>query len=274
VLRDEQDGAAAAVKKLGGQLIVKDAGLSLQNQVAQFDQLLAQKVNAIVVYPVVPQTLVPELKKAKAAGIPVISTNARPDVSKPLTPGYTSDVEQAIDFEAWSLARAMSHANPGGRVAVIGLAVPVQALTFLSAREMYYAKKDGMKVLGEVQAQQDTPSGYGAAMTALLAKYPDVQSVLTYSDIVALSAQSVAQSQGKTHLLIAGAAGGTTAMHQAIKAGKIAMTYQIPWLQTGAAMIRGAYLEVTHQHLPLPPTITLKGEIITKQNVDQVPSVN
>jgi ribose transport system substrate-binding protein len=274
VLRAEQEGAAAEVKALGGEMIVKDAALNLQKQAAQFDELIAEGVDAIVVYPVVPETLVPSLKKAKAAGIPVISTNARPDVSKPLIPGYLSDVEQAIDYEAWSLAQAMSKAKPGGSFAVIGLAVPVQALRFLSTRQEVYAKQAGMKFAGRVDVKEDTPAGYGAAMTALLGKYPDVDTVFTYSDILALSAEPVARSSGRSDVLIAGAAGGTKAMHAAIKAGRIKMTYQIPWRETGAQMIRGAYLAVTKQHLPLPETITLKGNIITKDNVDEFKPVD
>jgi ABC-type sugar transport system substrate-binding protein len=274
VLRAEQEGAAAAVKELGGEMIVKDAGLNLQKQVAQFEELLAENVDAIVVYPVVPETLVPSLKKAKAKGIPVISTNARPDVEKPLVPGYTSDVEQAIDFEAWSLAQAMSKSKPGGKFAVIGLAIPVQALRFLSERTQVYAEEAGMEFIGRVDVKEDTPAGYGAAMTALLAKYPDVEAVFTYSDILALAAEPVARSSNKKDILIAGAAGGTRAMHEAIKAGRIHMTYQIPWRETGAQMIRGAYLAVTKQQLPLPETITLKGQIVTKDNVGDLEPVD
>jgi ABC-type sugar transport system substrate-binding protein len=274
VLRSEQQGAEAAVKALGGQIIVKDAELNLQKQSAQFDELIAQKVDAIVVYPVVPQTLAPSLAKAKAAGIPVISTNARPDVSQPLLKGYLSDVEQAIDFEAWSLARQMAKAKPGGTFAVIGLAVPVQALKFLSTRQEAYAKQFGMKFAGRIDVKEDTPAGYGAAFTTLMAKYPDIDTVFTYSDILALAGAPVVRSSGRTDMLIAGAAGGTRAMHEAIRAGKLYMTYQIPWKETGAQMVRGAYLAVTKQHLPLPETITLRGQIVTKDNVDELQPVD
>jgi ribose transport system substrate-binding protein len=271
VLRAEQTGAEAAAKQLGVQLIVKDAGLNLQTQVAQFNDLVAQKVDAIVVYPVVPESLIAAMKAAKAKGIPVIATNARPDVSKPLPPGYTSDVEQALDFQAWSLAQAMAKMKPGAKFSVIGLAIPVAALKFLTDRIAAYSQEAGMKFLGRVEVKEDTPAGYGAAMTALLAKYPDVEAVFTYSDILALSAQAVARSAGKTNILFAGGQGGTAPMHKAIKAGRIALTYQDPWHETGAMMVRGAYLAVTKQHLPLPETVTLKGQIITKDNVDKVP---
>lgn len=269
VLAAEQSGAEAEAKKLGLELIVKDANLDIEKQTAEFEQLLAQGVKAIAVYPVVPKTLAPQLAKAKAAGIPVISTDARPDISQPLPKGYTADVEQSLDYEAFELTKAVSEAKPGASFAVMGLGAPVEALQYLARRQRYWGEKFGLKYEGEIDAKQDNPAGYSAAATAILAKDPNVGAILTYVDAAALSTSSVVRSSGRTGILITGAQGGEAATIEAIKAGSIFATYSPPWAETGAEMIRGAYSEVTNQNLPLPETVTLKGTLVTKANASE-----
>jgi ribose transport system substrate-binding protein len=274
VLAAEQRGVEAEVKALGGSLIVKDAQLDPQKQVAGFDELLAQKVDAIVVYPVVPQALAPQLAKAKAADIPVISTNARPDPRQPLPKGYIADVEQSLDYEAYQLAKALADAAPGSSFAIIGLGAPVSALKYLASRQQHWGKQLGLKYLGEVDSKADQPAAYSAAMTALLGKYPDVENVMTYNDLTALSAATAARSAGKTGIRITGAQGGVKAAVEAIKAGTVFATYAPPWEKTGEQIVKGAYNVVTKQNLPLAETITLNGTIVTKDNAGQFTPVD
>jgi ribose transport system substrate-binding protein len=268
VLATEQAGVEKEVANFGGEVIVKDAELDLQKQAAGFEQLLSQGVDAIVVYPVVPKTLLPQLEKAKAAGIPVISTDARPDPTKPLPKGYVADVEQSLDYEAYELTKALSEKEPGASFAIMGLAAPVEALQYLAARQQYWGEQFGLKYEGLVDAKQDQPAAYAAAATAILGKYPDVQAIMTYNDLAALSTYTAARTAGK-ELLITGAQGGDEAAVEAIAAGTLFATYSPPWEETGAEMVRGAYSEVTEQNLPLPETVTLKGTLVTQENADE-----
>jgi ribose transport system substrate-binding protein len=266
VLALEQRGAEEKARELGVELIVKDAQLNPQTQVSQFNQMLAQGVDAVVVYPVVPESLGPALAKAKSAGIPVISTNARPDVSKPLPKGYTADVEQTLDHEAYSMAKAMAEAQPGAKFGIVGLALPVQALKYLAAQQRYWGEQFGLEFVGQVDAKQDTPTAYGPAVNELLSKSPEIQQIFTFNDAVALTASTVTRSSGKPDIKIASASGTEKAALEAIKAGRIEMGYQMPWAETGAQMLIGAYNAATDQNLPLPETIGLRGKAITKAN--------
>lgn len=270
VLGTEQKGAEEEASKLGLKLIVKDAQLNPQTQVSQFNQLLAQGVDGIVVYPVVAGSLGPSLEKAEAAGIPVVSTNARPDVTKPLPPGYTADVEQTLDVEAYEMARVMSESNPGAKFGIIGLGLPVEALKYLAARQKYWGEQFGLEFVGSTDAKQDTPTAYGPAASELLSKASDIEQIFTYNDAVALTASTVARSSGKPDIEIAGGSGTEETALKAIEAGQITMSYQMPWAETGAQMIKGAYDEATEQHLPLPETVGLRGTVITQDNASEM----
>src|SRR3954453_15527907 len=59
-------------KKQGWQLVYTDAAGDAAKQVADVDSMIAQKVDAIFLAPREEKPLVPAVKKAKAAGIPVI----------------------------------------------------------------------------------------------------------------------------------------------------------------------------------------------------------
>ncbi len=270
ILQNEQKGAAAEAQKLGVRMIAKDASLNPQTQVSQFDQLLAQHVDAIVVYPVVPQSLTPELAKAKAAGVPVISTNARPDVTQPLPPGYVADVEQELDREAYTIAKVGAGGAPGGNFGIMGIGPPVQAIKYLDARMKYWGQQFGLKFVGEVDAPQDVPSAYGPACTQLLSKASNIQEIFTYNDPAALTCSTVARSSGHPDVKILAGSGTGEPVIQAIKAGRVYMSYAWPWAQTGAEMMIGAYNAATKQHLPLPKTVGILGTAITKQNAETV----
>jgi ABC-type sugar transport system substrate-binding protein len=206
------------------------------------------------------------LAKAKAAGIPVVSTNARPDVSKPLPKGYLADLEAPIDHEAFSMAEYAAKVAPGATFGIIGNAAPIAALKYMAEREQYWGEQFGLKFVGQVDAKQDTAAGYGPAVTELLAKKPDVMFV--YNDLVALTAATVIRSSGKPDIKLITNSGAGKPVLEAIKAGKIAMAYQLPWKDQGVALINGAYSAATGQNLPLPETVSLRGTAITKDNVD------
>jgi ribose transport system substrate-binding protein len=266
----QQEGAEARAKELGVDLIVKDAQLNPQTQVSQFNDLLTQKVDAIVVYPVVPESLGPALAQAKQAGIPVISTNARPDVSKPLPAGYSVDLEAPIDREAYAMAEYGAKVQPGGTFGIIGNAAPIAALKYMAEREKYWGERFGLTFVGQVDAKQDTAAGYGPAVSELIAKAPDVDQIWTYNDLVALTAATVTRSSGKPDVKIIANSGTGKPVLEAIKAGTIAMSYQLPWAEQGSSLIDAAYNSATGQQQPLPETISLLGTTVTKDNVDSI----
>ena len=60
-------------ERLGGELVELDAQLDVDTQVSQFDQLIAQEVDGIFVFPLDPGSVQPAVERAKEAGIAVIT---------------------------------------------------------------------------------------------------------------------------------------------------------------------------------------------------------
>ena len=66
----------AASKAEGVETIVLDAGGDVARQIAQMQDLIQQKVDAIIIWPTNGKAVVPVVRKAHKAGIPVIVTNS------------------------------------------------------------------------------------------------------------------------------------------------------------------------------------------------------
>jgi ribose transport system substrate-binding protein len=261
----EQDAAGAEAKRLGCSYTALDDQVTPTTQVNNFNQLVAQKVNAILVFPIVASALTPSLAKAKAAGIFVIGQSAPIAADSAPIPGYATDGLHMSDIEAYLRVKSIATKSPGATFVEMGLAAPVELLQYYAARTKYWAAKFGLKYLGEIDAPQDDPASYASSMSAILGKYPNTQAVFTFSDNSAVGAAAVADSSGKSSILISGGDGSANAITQ-IKAGKVFNTPQPDFLLTGKLMVDAAYDEITKQNLPLPEKFGVPVKLIDQSN--------
>ncbi len=67
---------AAAAKHKDVKTVVLDAGGDVARQIAQMQDLIQQKVDVIIIWPTNGKAVVPAVRKAKKAGIPVVVTNS------------------------------------------------------------------------------------------------------------------------------------------------------------------------------------------------------
>jgi ribose transport system substrate-binding protein len=263
----EQDAAGAEAKRLGCSYIGLNDQVTPTTQVNNFNQLVAQKVSAIIVFPIVASSLTPSLAKAKAAGIYVLGQSAPVAANDPAIAGYSTNMLHMSDTEAYLRVKSIAAAKPGASFVEMGLAAPVALLQYYAARTKYWAAKFGLKYLGEIDAPQDNPAGYSTAATAIVDKYPNMQALFTFSDNSAVGAAAVLRSSGKTGVLISGADGSEESFN-AIKAGTVFNSPQPNFILSGKMLVDAAYDLITKQNLPLPANLGVPVKLITKQNVD------
>ncbi len=251
-------------------VIALDDKLSPDKQVSNMQQLLAQKVNAIIFYPLDPKATVPVLKQAKSQGVPVLAIDATFGNPKAPAPNITTQVWQGRDIQAYLQAGAMASANKGGQIGLIGIGFPVPALKYLTARESFYAKKNGLTVVGTQDNPSDDVTGGEKAANGLLQRYPDMDGVIGYNDPSALGTAAAARGAGKT-LVIVGNNGSSDGL-TAVKGGRIAATVQVDPVGWGSQLVLASYSLITNQNLPLPKVIVRPATLVTKANVGSTPS--
>ena len=266
-----QKAAAAQAKALKCKIILLDDALDVDKQVSNMQQLLAQKVNAIVFYPLDPKATTPVLAQARKAGVPVIAIDANFGNPKAkVTPGIVAQVWQGRDIQAFMQVQALKRAKAKAKVGLIGIGAPVPALKYLNAREKAYATKAGMTVVGTQDNPTDDVTGGEKAGNALIQRYSDMDAVIAYNDPSAVGAVIAARAAGKRLTVIG--LNGTSDGIAAVKDGRLAATVQNDSPGIGRETVKAAYLWATKQTKGLPKVVILPPRIVTKANVNSIPS--
>ncbi|MCD6728334.1 MAG: sugar ABC transporter substrate-binding protein [Solirubrobacteraceae bacterium] len=263
-------GVEAQAKALGMGYIGLVDGLDIDKQVTNFNQLLAQNVDAIVLYPLAPDALRASLNKAKSQNVPVVGFDVT-FTKDADAPGYLAQVWQGRDHQAYESVAYMAKLAPNGKVGLIGIGAPVPALKYLIERQRFWAEQLGLEVVGEQDNTSDDVAGGSKAMTGLLGRFGDIDGVIGYNDESAVGAYTAARGQGREDVKIIAINGSDLGL-TALRAGRISAVVQVDAANQGAQAAVAAYNQLTKQSLPLPNVVLRSPQLITKDNLGSVAS--
>ena len=206
-------------------LIVLDGQGKLEKQVADIEDLITQKVDALIVKPMNTDSLTNVISKAYQAGIPVILQD-RGINGEDYTARVTYDNVQIgqIMFE-W-MAQDL-----GGK----GNVVIIEGLPGASSNEEL---KEGFKIANEkysdIKVLAIQPANYRAdealrVMENYLQQFPNqIDALIAWSDVATLGAvQAIEQTGNSGKIKVYSQLGSTEAL-RAIRDGKMEMTVKIP----------------------------------------------
>jgi ribose transport system substrate-binding protein len=250
----------------GVELVILDPAFDPQKQVSMIDNLIAQGVDALLVNAVDPAAVVPSLKKASEAGIPVIMNNADTNEEGHQ---YT---ETFVTTDTYGQGRAVGEAikavmEPNSKMAIIS-GKPGQS----GVAERIQGAKDALEGTGiEFIAEQPAEWSKDKALTVMqdfLTRYPDLNGVYALDDPMALGALQAIKAAGRDDLLgkVFGVNGNKEAC-DAIANGEMGGTaLQLSYL-VGVYSIRAGW-DVTHGRI-VDDIISAPTVGLTKDNLDQ-----
>lgn len=262
---------AAAAGRDGSKVISLNAGLSVSKQVSDIQQFITDKVNAIVVFPLAAQALVPALTQAHNAGIKIIGYNAltaEPASGASIAP-YDTDLDQGIINAGSTDAANYVAQQLGGKGNVVGvnISAPVPSLDAFIAAEKAKVTAKGLTWLTTTFDQTDDISGAESSVAAAATRYAGkINAVMAYFDGAAIGAAVALKAAGASHVVIVGQQGNTDGIN-AVKSGQISGTIdEEPYKQGVIAwgMIKALFAGQT-----LPPIVYPPVKFITKSNVSQ-----
>ncbi len=253
-----------AAQELGGSVIVLDSKGSVDDQVGQLDQLIAQGVDGIFVFALDPNAMKPALAKAKAAGIALISIDE--NFTSDDIGDYDSQILIRRDEAAFLGARQMaSLVGPGASVGTMDFAIAVPSVVYSIEQANKWATAFGLIVAGNVSNQTDDIAGGEIAGTELFANYPDISGVIAYNDPSAIGASAVARAQGKEGLVFGGQSGGSDGF-EAVIGGRINYTIQLDAPSMGKFAVWGLYN--LNQGKTIPKTVRAGDpKLVTSNNI-------
>ncbi len=216
-----KNGGEKTAEKLGVQLIVLDAKDDMNKQVADIQDLIARKVDGLILNPVDSDAIGTVVKEANKAKIPVI-TVTRPSLAGDVIQHIDSDNIQGGQLIAQEVVRAL-----GGKGKVIELEGIPGAPSTRERGEGFskgLAAAPGIAILAKQTANYNRQQGLQVTEN-LLTAHPDVNAIFAHNDEMALGAVQAVKAANKKNILIYGFDGTDEAV-AAVKQGDMAATVE------------------------------------------------
>ena len=204
-----EKGARRAEKELGVTLKVKTAAqeTSIEQQIQLVEDLIAEKVNAIVIAPGDSQRLIPALKKAMDAGIKVVNIDNRLDQEALRQVGLTPVPFVSVDNEAGAykvgkyLVQGIS--GPTELAMLEGIRSADNAKQRAQGARRAFAENPQVKVVASETANWKIDEAYTVTKD-IFAKHPQVKLLFAANDMMAIGALRYLEESGKTQVRVAG----------------------------------------------------------------------
>jgi ribose transport system substrate-binding protein len=204
-----EKGARRAEQELGISLKVKTAAqeTSIEQQIQLVEDLIAAKIDAIVIAPGDSQRLIPTLKKAADAGIKIINIDNRLDPETVKQAGMAPIAFVSVDNDAG--------AYKAGKFLAEGVTAPTEAAILEGIRSADNARQrmegarrallenKNIKVVASESANWNLDEAY-ATTKAMFAKHPNIKIVFAANDMMAIGAAKYLQESGKGSVKLAG----------------------------------------------------------------------
>ena len=262
------DTIAAEGKKEGYDSILVSGEKDVAKQSNQVKDFIVKKVAAIVLSPCNSKSIVPVIREANAAGIPVFTVDIpcnEPGVkiaTQVATDNFGGGKEAAV-----AMIEALGEA--GGKIAILHFkqaeSCQLRVKGFREVIDTHNAAGQArIEIVTELESGGAKDQGYKAAEDALQAQ-PELRGIFAINDPAALGARAALEKAGKTQIVIVGFDGQPEGK-QAIKDGKIyADPIQFPdqmGAQIVAAIIAHSKGEV------LPPQMLIPTSLYRKADAD------
>ncbi|MEM8855142.1 MAG: sugar ABC transporter substrate-binding protein [Pseudomonadota bacterium] len=248
-------------------VVVLDAGGDVARQIGQIQDLIQQKVDAMIIWPTNGQAVVPAVRQAHKAGIPVVITNSKiADAGNDFIASFSGpdNITQG-QYSAQMMCDALN--GEGQIVQVSGQPGYTTAMERQSGFEEELAKVCPNVTIMETQPADWNREKAQRVMENFLTKYDSIDGVYSGDDNMGVGALNAAKAAGRADGMIFIGATNFAVGYEAMGRGEYyGSVYQSP-------------VEDARNALKTAKTVVQGGEVpflnyfdtpkITKENMDQ-----
>lgn len=268
--KTEGDVAAAEAKSLGYKSNVSASKGDTNTESNLIDTAITNKSVAIILDPANASGSIGAVKKADAAGIPVILVNAEINQAGLAKAQLVSNNAQgaAIGAQQW----VKSVGDSGNYAELFGAPSDNNAQTRSNGYKTVLSQYPDLKEVAKQVANWDRTQGHDKTQSILQAN-PDIKGIISGNDEMALGAIAALKEAGKLDQVKVGGFDGSPDAIDAVKAGKLQYTV----LQPVATFAKKAVQEAD-EYLRTGKTGASQEKqafdcvLITKENADKVTS--
>lgn len=254
------DAIRAMAKDKGTKITVSDAQNDSATQLNDVQNFISQGVDAILINPVDSDAVVPAIRAANAAKIPVIA------MDRGATGGELLTTVASDNVEAGRMAAKAIAEKVGKDAKVLELSgTPGASATIDRGKGFHLAAKElGLNILSSQSANFDRTTGLNTSQN-MLQSNKGVQAIFAQNDEMALGAAKAVQASG-LKIAVFGIDGQTEA-HDAIKSGGMTGTIAQAPAKIGEIAMQTAF--DYYQGKKIDKTINSPIYLVTKDNVEE-----
>lgn len=251
-------GARKAEKELNINLTVKTGAkeTSIDQQIAIVEELILAKVDAIVIAPASSTELIPALKKAQEAKIPIINIDNQldPEVSRKIgltnVPFISVNNEQGAYLSAKYISEKIT--SPVNVAVLEGIRSAQNAQDRKNGALRAFSENSNIKVVAIETANWKIDEAY--TVTAdLYKRHPDIAAFFCANDMMALGTLKYLSDAGKNNVLVA-AYDALEEAKTAIRSNKLAVTIDQQADLQGYLGVKYAWQKLNGENVP-PETL-------------------
>lgn len=250
--------------ELGAEVTVNDAAKDAAKQISQIETTVNQGIDGIIIEPVSVDAIVPAVKAAKEAGIPVIIVNQQ--ISDPSAASAYVGVANK-DGGAMEMTKAVADLGGKGNIAL--LLGPMGSDGQIGRSEGYKSVIDAnpeIKVVFESTANWTTDEALKLAENWLQAGQ-DIKAIVAQNDGMALGAlKAVEDAKMQDSIKVYGLDATPDAL-AAVKEGRLAATVSQSTTLQGLEAMKAAFALANGE--TVEPVKLVEFTLITIENVDQ-----
>ncbi|WP_322092862.1 ABC transporter substrate-binding protein [Paraburkholderia bannensis] len=257
-----QKGVVDRAKQLNPNMkvTVVSADYDLNKQSTQIDNFIASKVDLILVNAADPQAILPAIKRAKAAGIPVVAIDV-------IAAGADATV-QTDNVKAGRLACEYLSQRLGGKGKVIIMNGPPVSSVLDRVRGCKETLAKGkFEIISDNQDGKGSRDGGMAVAQTLMTRFPQFDGIFAVNDQEAVGADLAAKQLNRSGVVIVSVDGAPEIVgalkSQTLVQGSAA---QDPYVMAIKALDVGNGLVSTGK-APANPTLMLEPTLLTRDNV-------
>lgn len=256
------DEMRSVMEARGDVLITRNPALDVDKQIAQVQELIDQKVDAIFINPVDWKAIRPALEMAKEAGVPVIAVDSEVYDADMVACTVVSDNYGA----GVQCAEHLLEHETGGRILLLTHEKAKSGLDRIQGFKDTIAGHDSFQIL----AEGDCLGQLELAMpvtTKLLASCPGTDIIMCLNDLAAMGAMAALEDAGRTGTVrvygVDGSPDGKSMIEEQIMTATAA---QFP-RKIGRAAAETVYRVLEQE--PVKPVVQVPTELVTYENLSR-----
>lgn len=257
----ERKGAQAATDRVGAKLLVTDANSDANKQANDVQNLVAQQVDAICIVPIDPDGIVPAIKTANRAGIPVVLMDIGANGGDATTV-VRSDNSLGGKLAAQQLSKLI---GGSGQVAMLQGTPGVETTRLREKGFVDAAPGLDLELVAKQTANFDRTQGLNVTQNIMQA-HSAVKGIFAQNDEMALGAVRALGSKAGKSVYVIGYDAVPDAL-KAIQAGTMAGTIAQDPVRLGREAVTNGLSAA--QKKPVKKEVFLPVTLVTQDNVDE-----